>query len=326
MWIYIARRLLWLPFLLLAASLITFSLGRFGPGDPVRVMMGNRYDEQVAARIRHEMGLDRSFSVQYLDYIWGFARGDFGVSFRYVGQPVRDIILPKMWVSARLALAAMAISLGVGLPLGFFIAHKQGRWQDPMSVTLAVVFMAIPVMVSVPTLLWLLCLKLNVAFAFDFLFIHLDVDYGGVPCSGWGGLFDQRIIVPAITMGVPGIAGLTRLMRASTLDVLNQDFVRTAQSKGLNQLTIDTRHVFRNAMIPIVTILAFSLAGLIGGAFITETILGIPGIGRFVVQSIFDRDYPVIMAVTLLGASAFVLANLLADVAYASIDPRIRYQ
>jgi ABC-type dipeptide/oligopeptide/nickel transport system permease component len=115
-------------------------------------------------------------------------------------------------------------------------------------------------------------------------------------------------------------------MRASTLDVLGQDFIRTAHSKGLKSLTIDTRHVFRNAMIPIITILAFSLAGLIGGAFITETILGIPGIGRFVVDSIFNRDYPVIMAVTLIGASAFVMANLLADVAYAFIDPRIRYR
>jgi peptide/nickel transport system permease protein len=272
-------------------------------------MMGNRYDEQVAARIRHEMGLDRPFHVQYGDYIWGFVRGDFGVSLRYVGQPVRDIILPKMWVSAQLAMAAMLISVGAGLPLGFFIAHKQGRWQDPTSVSIALVLMSIPVMVSVPALLGVLC-----------LWLHL------VPCSGWGGVFDPRIIVPAITMGVPGIAGLTRLMRASTLDVLNQDFVRTAQSKGLDQVTIDVRHVFRNAMIPIVTILAFSLAGLIGGSFITETILGIPGIGRFVVQSIFDRDYPVIMAVTLIGASAFVLANLLADVAYAFIDPRIRYR
>ena len=109
MGIYIARRLLWLPFLLLAASLITFSLGRFGPGDPVRVMLGNRYDEQIAARIRHEMGLDRPFAVQYADYMWGFVRGDFGVSLRYVGQPVRNIILPKMWVSAQLAMAAMVV-------------------------------------------------------------------------------------------------------------------------------------------------------------------------------------------------------------------------
>ena len=169
--------------------------------------------------------------------------------------------------------------------------------------------MSVPVMVSVPALLWTFCLKLN-----------------WVPCSGWGGVFDPRIVVPAITMGVPGIAGLTRLMRASTLDTLGQDFIRTAHSKGLGQMVVNGRHVFRNSLIPIVTILAFSLAGLISGAFITETIMGIPGIGRFAVESVFNRDYPVIMAITLIGSGAFVLANLLADVTYAIIDPRIRYQ
>ena len=309
MWVYILRRLLWLPVLLLFVSLVTFSLGRFAPGDPVRVMLGNRYDEEVAARLREELGLDRPFHVQYSDYMWGFVRGDFGDSLRYIGQPVRDLILPKMWVSAQLAFGAMAISVGLGLPLGFFIAHKQGNWVDPSVVTLTLVLMSVPIMVSVPALLWTMCLRLDM-----------------VPCSGWNGFFDLRIIVPALTMGVPGVAGLTRLMRASTLDVLGQDFIRTAHAKGLSAMTVHTRHVLRNAMIPIVTVLAFSLAGLIGGAFVTETIMGIPGIGRFAVDSIFNRDYPVIMAITLLGASAFVLANLMADVAYAFIDPRIRYR
>ena len=222
---------------------------------------------------------------------------------------MRDLVLRKMWVSAQLALAAMSISVGLGIPMGFFIAHRQGSWEDPMMVTVTLVLMSIPVMVSVPALLWLFCLKLS-----------------WVPCSGWGGIFDPRILVPAITMGVPGIAGLARMMRASTLEVLGQDFVRTAHSKGIGQMTVNGRHVFRNSLIPIITILTFSLAGLIGGAFITETIMGIPGIGRFAVESVFDRDYPVIMAITLIGASAFVLANLLADLAYAFIDPRIRYK
>ena len=309
MWKYIVKRLLWLPVLLLAASLMTFTLGRFGPGDPVRVILGNRYDPVIAERIRAQLGLDRPFFVQYGDYIWNFVQGDFGESYRYRGQPVRELIIRKMWVSAQLAIAAMTISLGFGLPIGFFIAHRQGRWEDPTAVTIALVLMSVPVMVSVPALLWTFCLKLS-----------------WVPCSGWGGVFDLRIIVPAITMGVPGIAGLTRLMRASTLDTLGQDFIRTAQSKGLAQMTVNSRHVFRNSLIPIVTILAFSLAGLISGAFITETIMGIPGIGRFAVESVFNRDYPVIMAVTLIGSGAFVLANLLADVTYAFIDPRIRYQ
>ena len=271
--------------------------------------MGNKYNPEAADRIRAELGLDRPFFVQYADYMFGFFRGDFGESLRFIGQPVRDLIVSKMWVSAQLSIAAMIVSLGVGLPLGFYIAHKQGSWQDPTAVTIALVLMSIPIMVTVPALLWVGCLKTDL-----------------IPCSGWGGFFDPRIIVPAITMGVPGIAGLARLMRASTLDVMGQDFIRTAHAKGLGPVRVGGRHVLRNSMIPIVTVLAFSLAGLIGGSFITETIMGIPGIGRFAVESIFNRDYPVIMAITLIGAAAFVLANLLADLAYAYIDPRIRYK
>lgn len=309
MWVYVVRRLIFLPVILLAVSLITFTLGVYGPGDPVRVSMGNKYNPEAADRIRAELGLDRPFFVQYADYMFGFFRGDFGESLRFIGQPVRDLIVSKMWVSAQLSIAAMIVSLGVGLPLGFYIAHKQGSWQDPTAVTIALVLMSIPIMVTVPALLWVGCLKTDL-----------------IPCSGWGGFFDPRIIVPAITMGVPGIAGLARLMRASTLDVMGQDFIRTAHAKGLGPVRVGGRHVLRNSMIPIVTVLAFSLAGLIGGSFITETIMGIPGIGRFAVESIFNRDYPVIMAITLIGAAAFVLANLLADLAYAYIDPRIRYK
>ena len=215
MWVYIVRRLLFLPVMLMAVSLITFSLGHYGPGDPVRVMMGNKYNEEAAERIRDELGLNRPFFVQYADYMYGFFQGDFGESLRFIGQPVRDLIVPKMWVSAQLSIAAMIISLSIGLPLGFYIAHKQGRWQDPTAVTISIVLASIPIMVTVPALLWVGCLKTDL-----------------IPCSGWGGFFDPRIVVPAITMGIPGVAGLMRLMRASTLDVMGQDFIRTAHSKG----------------------------------------------------------------------------------------------
>ena len=212
-----------------------------------------------------------------------------------------------MWVSFQVNLAAMVVSLSIGLPLGFWIAHKQGTWLDPAAVTVSLVLMSVPIMVSIPLVLWGLCLKLS-----------------WVPCSGWGGLFDPRIIVPAITMGIPGVAGLARLMRASTLDVMGRDFVRTAHSKGLHPLLIDYRHILRNALIPIVTVLSFSLAGMLTTGFITERILGIPGVGDFAIQAIFNRDYPVIMAITIITSSAFVIANLIADIAYTFIDPRIR--
>ena len=308
MWIYITRRLLWLPVLLLMVSAVTFTLGTYGPGDPVRVMLGTKYNEATAERLRSSLGLDRPVMVQYADYVSGAIRGDFGESLRYRGRSVGSLLVSKMWVSFQVNLAAMFVSLSIGLPLGFWIAHKQGTWLDPAAVASTLVLMSIPIMVSIPIVLWGLCLKLSL-----------------VPCSGWGGFFDLRIIVPAITMGIPGVAGLARLMRASTLDVFGQDFIRTARAKGLSERYIDIRHVLRNAIIPVVTILSFSLAGMLTTGFITERLLGIPGVGDFAIQAIFNRDYPVIMAFTLILSTAFVLANLLADIAYSLIDPRIRF-
>lgn len=309
MWVYIARRLLWLPVLLFATSIVTFTLVRFGPGDPAEIILGARYDEQAAQNIRRQLGLDKPFGVQYATYMWGVLRGDFGESYRYRGRPVSELLFPKMWVSFQVNAAAMIVSLAVGLPLGFYIAHKQGSWQDPVAVTIALILMSIPVMISIPLALWGLCLKLQ-----------------WVPCSGWGGFWDLRIIVPALTLGIPGVAGLARFMRASTLDVLGQDFIRTAKAKGLTQFAVDSRHVLKNAMIPIVTLLSFALAGMFVTSFIVEFILGIPGVGNFTIDSVFNRDYPIIMAMGIIGSAAFVIANLLADITYAFIDPRIHYQ
>ncbi len=309
MWVFIARRLLWLPVLLFATSIVTFTLVRFGPGDPAEIILGARYDEQAAENIRRQLGLDRPFGVQYATYMWGVLRGDFGESYRYRGRPVSELLFPKMWVSFQVNAAAMIVSLAIGLPLGFYIAHKQGSWQDPVTVTIALILMSIPVMISIPVALWGLCLKLQ-----------------WVPCSGWGGFWDLRIIVPALTLGIPGVAGLARFMRASTLDVLGQDFIRTAKAKGLTQFAVDSRHVLKNAMIPIVTLLSFALAGMFVTSFIVEFILGIPGVGHFTIDSVFNRDYPIIMAMGILGSAAFVIANLLADITYAFIDPRIHYQ
>lgn len=297
-----------MPFLLGIVSAITFLLGTYGPGDPVQVMLGSKYDEVTAERLRESLGLNRPVVVQYVDYVSNAMRGDFGESLRFRGRSVSSLLLSKMWVSFQVNLAAMVVSLSLGLPLGFWIAHRQGSWVDPASVALSLMLMSIPIMVSIPLVLWALCLKLH-----------------WVPCAGWGGLFDLRIIVPAITMGIPGIAGLARLMRASTLDVMGQDFIRTAHSKGIHPITVDYRHILRNAIIPIITVLSFSLAGMLTTGFITERLLGIPGVGDFAIQSIFNRDYPVIMAFTLILSAAFVIANLLADIAYTFVDPRIRY-
>jgi len=304
---YIARRLLWTPFLLLIVSLLVFTLGHYGPGDPVEVLLGQRMNREVAERIRHERGLDRPFWVQYRDYVGNVLQGDLGESFKYPGQPVRPLILQKMWISAQLGIAAIAIALSVGLPLGLLAALRQGTWLDTAIVSFTLLFMSLPVFITAPLLILVFALKLDV-----------------VPTSGWNGLFSSSIVLPALVMGLPGTAVIARLLRASTLDVLGQDYIRTARAKGLPELLVQRRHVLRNALTPVVTVVGLSLGTLAEGAFITETLFGIPGVGRLALDSIFARDYPVIMAITLIIAASFVAANMLVDIAYGFLDPRIR--
>ena len=306
---YIIRRLLWMPIVLIAVSFITFALGYYGPGDPIQVLMGQHADPEVLARIRHERGLDRPFLIQYLDYLWRTAHGDFGESYMFRGQPVGGLIMNKVWVSAQLGIVATIIGVATGIPLGLIAALRQGTWMDTTIVGLTLLWLSIPVFVTAPILLFVFAFKL-----------HL------LPTYGWGGMLDVRIIMPAFVLGLGPVAGLTRLMRASTLDVIGQDYIRTARAKGLLERVVVGRHIARNALLPILTVLGLSLATLVEGAFITETFFGIPGIGRLAVDSLFARDYPIIMAMTLLVAVAYVLANLLVDVGYTFLDPRIRYR
>jgi peptide/nickel transport system permease protein len=304
---YIARRLVWTPVLLIIVSFITFVLGQYGPGDPVEILMGQYSNPEVVQRIREQRGLDDPVAVQYLRYMGGAVRGDFGESFQYRGRSVGELLARRIPVSAQLGLAALIISVGAGIPLGLLAAMKQGTIWDTVTVAATLVGQSLPVFFTAPMLLIVFALKLGV-----------------LPTHGWGGFFDARIIMPALVLGVPGIAIITRLTRASTLDVINQDYVRTARAKGLTEHAVRTRHILRNAMIPVVTTLGFSLAGLAGGSFIVELFFGIPGVGLLAIESLFARDYPIIMALVLIGTTLFVLANLLVDLAYPFLDPRIR--
>ncbi len=304
---YIVRRLVWLPIILLIISFITFSLGRFGPGDPVEILMGQYADEKVIERIREQRGLNDNIFVQYGRYVKNVVRGDFGESFKYRGRTVAELLKKKMWVSAQLNIAALILSVSIGIPLGLFAALRQGTLWDTFAVAMTLLGQSIPVFLTAPVLLLVFALK------FDIL-----------PTHGWGGFFDTRIILPAITMGVPGIAIITRLTRASTLEVINQDYVRTARAKGLPESIVQRRHILRNAMIPVITMLGFSLAGLAFTSFIVERFFGIPGIGNLFIESIFARDYPIINAVIIIGTTMFVAANLIVDLIYPFLDPRIR--
>jgi ABC-type dipeptide/oligopeptide/nickel transport system permease component len=293
--------------ILLIVSFITFALGRFGPGDPIEILMGQYNDEQVIERIREQRGFNDPIFVQYGRYIKDVVRGDFGESFKYRGRTVSELLKKKMWVSAQLNIAAISLSLVVGIPLGLFAALRQGTLWDTGTVAFTLLGQSIPVFLTAPVVLLVFALKLDI-----------------LPTHGWGGLFDTRVILPAVVMGVPGIAIITRLTRASTLEVISQDYIRTARAKGLSEFTVQRRHVLRNAMIPVITMLGFSLAGIAFTSFIVERFFGIPGIGNLFIESIFARDFPIINAVIIIGTTMFVAANLIVDLIYPWLDPRIR--
>ena len=304
---YIARRLIWLPVILLIISFITFMLGRFGPGDPVEILLGQHSNPKVVERIREQRGLNDNVMIQYGRYLRNVTRGDFGESFKYRGRSVAELLKKKMWVSAQLNIAALIISIGLGIPIGLFAALKQGTAWDISAVVFTLLGQSIPVFLTAPTLLLIFALKLDI-----------------LPTHGWGGFFDTRIILPAVAMGIPGVAIITRMTRASTLDVITQDYIRTARAKGLTEGAVRRTHILRNSMIPVVTMLGFSLAGLAFTSFIVERFFGIPGVGNLFIEAIFARDYPIINAVIIIGTTMFVAANLVVDLLYPVLDPRIR--
>jgi peptide/nickel transport system permease protein len=317
LWSYILRRLLWVPFILLTVSLVTFALGRFGPGDPVRVLAGQRADPETIQRIRQERGLDDNFFVQYARYLRGIFRGDLGISFKYYGLPVTEVVLPRLWVTFQYNLAALVLVFALGIPAGVWAATQQGTWRDPLIMGILLALAALPAVLVVPLLQYVFSLRL-----------------GWLPTGGWEvreffgwlevGLFSKTIVLPMLALGLPGAAGVARLTRAQTLEVLGEDYVRTARAKGLGEGMVLMRHVLRNALLPLVTLMGFAMAALLSGSIILETMLGIPGIGSYAFEAVFARDYDGIMAVVLMGATAFVVANLVVDVTYAFIDPRVR--
>jgi ABC-type dipeptide/oligopeptide/nickel transport system permease component len=306
---YVSRRLLWAPLILLAVSFIAFTITRFGPGDPISVAMGQYRDPEVLDRVRHERGLDKPLLDQYRIYLWNVLHGDLGESLSHRGYTVSEVIFPKMWVSAQLGLVALIITFGLGIPVGILAALKQGSWMDPATISTFLFFQSVPVLVTVPVMLLVFVIRLH-----------------WLPTGGWEGIFSKHIVIPALALSLPGIAGVARLMRATTLDVLKEDYVRTARAKGLQEFTVVSRHVARNALLPLVTIIGISLVTLLEGAFFTETLLGIPGIGREAFDAVKSRDYDVILGLALVLATAFIVANIVIDVAYTFIDPRVRYQ
>jgi oligopeptide transport system permease protein len=306
---YILRRLLFLPVTLFIVSFATFYITRWGPGDPISVYSAQYRDPDAFDRVRHKYGLDKPIIEQYGIYMKNVVlHGDFGEAYAPRGRPVTEVIGPKIWVSVRLGVYAFILTFLIGIPAGIIAAVKQGSWLDPFIISVFLFFQSIPVLVMVPVLVLIFAAKLE-----------------WLPAGGFDGIFSKSMIIPTLALSLGGIAGVARLARATTLGTLGEDFVRTARAKGLSEGAVITRHVARNSVVPVMTtVIGLSIVGLLEGALFTETLLGIPGIGAYLYQAVNSRDYNVILAVVLIITTAFVIANLLVDLALIVVDPRVR--
>ncbi|MCZ2110935.1 MAG: ABC transporter permease [Dehalococcoidia bacterium] len=303
---YILRRLLWAVPVLFVISVVVFVMLRLAPGDPIDSILKTHYDEQVAQRLREKYGYDRPVAVQYVKYLENLAHGDLGVSTIHTDFTAQDVILPKIWVSTQIGFFALLITFGLGIPVGLYAALARGTFLDPLVIAWWLAFDAIPTFVLTTLASWLFALKLGL----------VGLSYEGV--------YSTHMIVPVFVLAIPGVAGVARFMRASVISVIGEDYIRTARAKGLKETTVVFRHIARNAMLPMITVIGLALPGIAGGALFVEQGFGIPGIASESLQAALAPDYDVILALVLFGSVLFVLANVVIDIAYAFIDPRVR--
>lgn len=316
---FVMKRVIGLVFVVLGVTFITFAMGYFAPGDPISTMMGDKFNYDTWVRLRHVYGLDLPFYMQYFRFLANLLHFDLGLSYFFINRPVWDVLKEGMPISLELVAWGFAIQLLLGIPLGIFAALRANTWIDTTSMAFTLIVNAVPRFV-LAVFMQLLILKMN-----DLLGIQWPVTQWGTPWSySWDNL--QFKIIPIITFGATGFALYARLARTSVLEVLGQDYVRTARAKGLLQSAVVYRHVLRNALIPLVTVFGVALGVLVVGSFFIESIFNIPGIARITVTSIAQRDYPVIQATTILIAVCVVVGNLISDLLYTVVDPRIRVQ
>ena len=298
---------------LLAASFLVFAFIRLIPGDPAAVMLGDQATPDAIAALRNEMGLEEPLAAQYLRWLWAVLQGDLGESV-FFQAPVMELIVDGLETSTLLALMTMVWIVLFGLPIGIAAASRRGSWLDQVLSGCAM-FLA-----SVPTF-WVGL----------YLILIFAAMLGWLPSSGYPSIFDEGglsnlryLLLPSIALAAPNAALIIRLTRASMLDVHREDFVRTARSKGIHPARVLVRHVFRNAVLTVVSAVGFTIAALISEAVVTETVFALPGVGRMVVQSILRRDYPVIQGVILMIVLLYLAINLAVDVLHAWLDPRVK--
>jgi ABC-type dipeptide/oligopeptide/nickel transport system permease component len=305
-WRYVLKRaVLALP-VLVGVSVVVFVAIRLIPGDPAQLMAGQAATQEVVQQIRQSLGLDQPLPVQYLYFLRNVVRGDLGRSL-FNGAPVVEELAQRFPRTVRLALASMAVASLIGIPAGILAATRRSTWVDTAVMLVALAGVSVPVF-------WL---GLN-------LILLFSVRLQWLPSFGYETW--QHLVLPSLTLGAASTAVVARMTRSAMLEVLGQDYVRTARAKGLAERVVVSRHALRNALIPVVTVLGLQLGTLLSGAVLTETVFAWPGIGRLLVEAVLARDYPIIQGATLLIAATFVVLNVAVDVLYGLLDPRIRYE
>lgn len=316
MWSYLGRRLIQVPLVLLVVSLMTFAITRATPGDPATIMLGMQTSPEAVAAMRKEFNLDRSLPEQYGLWIAKVATGDLGRSMR-LNDPVTTLIAERLPISLQLAFAGMLFALAVSIPLGVLAALRRNSWIDYLCTGYTVMGFAVPNFGLALILIYVFSIQLD----------WLPITGIGSSEAEQGGFWKHYspFILPAIALGALQTAMLTRLLRSSMIDVLSQDYMRTARAKGLLPANIVIIHALKNAMIPFVTMAAVQFGYMIGVQVTIEYIFAVPGMGSAVLNAVVNRDFPVIQGFTLVIAVFFLLMNIFADMMYALLDPRIRY-
>lgn len=302
---YILRQLIRLVVVVFGVSIVTFSLVHLS-GDPAVLMLPQEATQQEIAEFRHKMGFDRPILVQYGQFLRGALAGDFGVSLKHQ-RPTLDVVNERLPATVELSTAALAVSVGIALPAGIVAAVRRRTAFDGLLTALSMLGQSMPVF-------WTGIL----------LIMLFSVTLGWLPVSGWGTF--AQMVLPAATLGVWTAPVLVRLVRSSMLEVLSQDYVRTARAKGLSEKVVVYKHALRNAGIPIITMLGIQFGRLLGGAVVTESVFAIPGVGRLTVQGIFSHDFPLVQGTVIYLSTVIVLLNFAVDVLYAYINPQIRFQ
>src|SRR5471032_195570 len=308
---FIARRLVAIIPVLAVVAIFVFLMLRLTPGDPAAVIAGDNATSDQIADIREKLGLNLPIWQQFLIWIGNILRGDFGESF-FFKKTVTELIAQRIEPTLALAVCTLVLAVSTAVPLGVIAAYRHGSLIDRFVMGFSVLGFSVPVFVIGYCLIYVFAIDLGWLPVQGY--VRIGVDFGG---------FIERMILPSVTLAVVYIALIARITRASVLEVLNEDYIRTARAKGLSNRVVLMRHALRNAAVPILTVIGIAL--LIGGAVVTESVYGLPGLGRLTVEAVLSRDFPTIQAVILMFSGVYVLINLLIDISYTLFDPRIRY-